>query len=105
MLSAMDDGIGRVLAALKARNLERDTLVFFLSDNGGPPMANGSRTTAAVKGQVFEGGIRVPFVVRWPGTLPEGSVYDEPVVSLDIFPTVAAAATAALPRGTQARRR
>ena len=99
MLSAMDDGIGRVLAALRTRNLERDTLVFFLSDNGGPPTANGSRNDPlrGTKGQVFEGGIRVPFLVRWPGTLPAGSVYDEPVISLDIFPTVAAAATAALP--------
>jgi arylsulfatase A-like enzyme len=101
MLSAMDDGIGQVLAALRAQKLERETLVFFLSDNGGPPTANGSSNDPlrGAKGQVFEGGIRVPFVVRWPGTLPEGSVYDEPVISLDIFPTVAAAANAVLPAG------
>jgi arylsulfatase A-like enzyme len=103
MLSALDDGIGQVLAALRAANLERDTLVFFLSDNGGPPAANGSRNDPlrGTKGQLFEGGIHVPFVVRWPGTLPEGSVYDEPVVSLDIFPSAAAAAGVKLPEGLQ----
>ena len=99
MTSAMDDGVGRVLAALREHELERDTLVFFFSDNGGPitvvPCSNAPLRGG--KGQVFEGGVRVPFVVQWRGRLPERAVYKEPVISLDVFPTAAAAAGAKLP--------
>jgi arylsulfatase A-like enzyme len=101
MTSAMDDGIGRVLGALREHGLERDTLIFFFSDNGGPitvvPCSNAPLRGG--KGQVFEGGIREPFVVQWRGRLPEQSVYDEPVISLDVFPTAAALAGAKLPDG------
>ncbi len=101
MTSAMDDGIGRVLAALREHDLERDTLVFFFSDNGGPitvvPCSNAPLRGG--KGQLFEGGIREPFVVQWRGRLPEKAVYDEPVVSLDVFPTAAALAGVKLPDG------
>jgi arylsulfatase A-like enzyme len=101
MLSAMDDAIGRVLETLRDRKLERDTLVVFLSDNGGPPAANGSRNDPlrGTKGQVYEGGIHVPFLVRWRGTLPEGSAYPEPVISIDILPTALAAAGISPPSG------
>jgi arylsulfatase A-like enzyme len=101
MQGALDDGVGRVLEALRDQKLDRDTLVFFLSDNGGPPTANGARNDPlrGTKGQVYEGGIHVPFVVRWRGTLPEGAVLDAPVISLDIFPTAVAAAGGALPAG------
>jgi arylsulfatase A-like enzyme len=99
MNSAMDDGIGRVLNALREHGLDRNTLVFFLSDNGGPitkvpcnkaPLRGG-------KGQVLEGGIRVPFVACWPGKLPAGVVYNEPVCSIDLLPTALALAGASLP--------
>jgi len=95
MLSAMDDGVGQVLAKLRELGLQRDTLVFFLSDNGGPPKANASRNDPlrGAKGSVYEGGTRVPFVMQWKGHLPEGRIYEQPVISLDIFPTVLAAAT------------
>lgn len=97
MLTAMDDAIGRVRTALRDRDLERDTLVFFFSDNGGPTMAgttiNGS-SNAPLRGskrQTLDGGIHVPFVVSWPGTLPPGR-YERPVIQLDVAPTVLAAA-------------
>ena len=98
-LSAMDDAIGKVAAALRETGQEQRTLIFFLSDNGGPP-ANASTNgpLSGQKGGVLEGGIRVPFIVKWPGKVPAGKVIDEPVTSLDIFPTALAAAGVAVPR-------
>ena len=97
MLTAMDDAIGRVRTTLRDRGLERDTLVFFFSDNGGPTMAttaiNGS-SNAPLRGskrQTLDGGIHVPFVVSWPGTLQPGR-YERPVIQLDVAPTALAAA-------------
>jgi arylsulfatase A-like enzyme len=99
MCVAMDDGIGRVVQALRDSNIERDTLVFFLSDNGGPitvvPCSNAPLRGG--KGSVYEGGIRVPFVAQWRGHLPEGKVYSEPVISLDFYATAAALAGAKMP--------
>ena len=99
MVSAVDDGVGRLLAALQEQKLDSDTLIFFFSDNGGPVGINGSTNNPlrGVKGQLYEGGIRVPFAARWRGRLPEGKQYREPVISLDIFPTAAALAGARLP--------
>jgi arylsulfatase A-like enzyme len=96
---ALDDGVGRVLKTLRAQGLERKTLVFFLSDNGGPVRVTHSSNgpLRGHKGQVFEGGIRVPFVVAWPGRLPAGKTFDEPVCSLDVFATAAALAGARVP--------
>jgi arylsulfatase A-like enzyme len=98
MVSAVDDGVGRLLAALREARLDSDTLVFFLSDNGGPVGINGSSNAPfrGAKGQVYEGGIRTPFVMRWTGRLPAGKTDDRPVISLDIFPTAMAAAGAPL---------
>jgi arylsulfatase A-like enzyme len=104
MTSAMDDAVGRVLAKLRTENLESDTLLFFFSDNGGPTMRgttiNGSRNTPlrGSKRTTLEGGIRVPFVVSWPGKLPAGTTYEQPVIQLDVLPTALAAAGV----GTQA---
>jgi len=96
MVSALDDAIGAVLAKLRQLKLEERTLVFFLSDNGGPAGAgwNGSSNAPwrGHKGAIQEGGIRVPFLVQWQGTLPAGKVYDQPVISLDVLPTALAAA-------------
>jgi arylsulfatase A-like enzyme len=101
MLTAMDEGIGKLLVKLRELGLEKDTLLFFINDNGGPTPANGSRNTPlrATKGTMYEGGIRVPFMVQWPGHLKAGSTYDKPVISLDILPTAAAAGGAKLPSG------
>jgi arylsulfatase A-like enzyme len=92
MVSAVDDGVGRLLAALRKHGVEDDTLVFFLSDNGGPESKNASNNgpLREGKGSAYDGGWRVPFAAQWPGTLPKGKVYDEPIISLDIFGTIAA---------------
>jgi arylsulfatase A-like enzyme len=98
MLTALDEGVGKVLDTVRSAGLERDTLIVFLSDNGGPTMLgttiNGSRNNPlrGSKRTTLEGGIRVPFVMRWKGSLPEGVVYDQPVIQLDVLPTVLAAA-------------
>jgi len=93
MMSAMDDAIGAVLAKLREAGLEEDTLIFFISDNGGPAI-NGSRNTPlrGVKATTWEGGIRVPWMMQWKGRLPAGKTYDEPVIQLDILPTSISAA-------------
>jgi arylsulfatase A-like enzyme len=96
MLSAMDDGIGRTLEALRAEHLEEQTLIFFFSDNGGPQDSdwNGSsnRPLRGDKATTWEGGIRVPFVMRWKGRLPEGRTDGRPIIQLDVLPTALAAA-------------
>ena len=99
MLTAMDEGIGKVLNKLQEHKLAEDTLLFFINDNGGPS-ANASRNHPyrATKGTMYEGGIRVPFMVQWPKRLPADQTYEEPVISLDIMPTIAAAAGAELPK-------
>jgi arylsulfatase A-like enzyme len=90
-VSLLDDAIGEALAALRESGQEQRTLVFFFSDNGGPigEKGNGSRNEPlrGGKGSVFEGGVRVPFVVSWPGTVPSGRDYPLPVSSLDVFAT------------------
>lgn len=100
MLSAMDDGIGRLLGRLRDLRLEENTLVFFLSDNGGPPPDRSPASNAPLrghKGTLFEGGVRVPFVVQWKGRLKAGTTCDAPISSLDLFPTAAAAGEASVP--------
>ena len=101
MLAELDDAVGRVLDALDAGGVADDTLVCFISDNGGPP-GNGSDNgrLRGHKSSTWEGGIRVPFVVRWPGRLPASAVYDHPVIQLDLFPTIVAAAGVGVPAGT-----
>jgi arylsulfatase A-like enzyme len=102
MISAMDDGVGAILAKLKADGLDKNTIIFFLSDNGCPSSVGdvGACSNAPLVGYKrthFEGGIRVPFIVSWPGHVPGGRVDDRTVSSLDIFPTAVAAAGGKLP--------
>lgn len=98
MMSAMDDSVGKVLSKLKEKHLDDNTLVFFISDNGGPTMkgvtVNASRNDPlrGSKRTTLEGGVRVPFFVKWPGHVPAGQVYEQPVIQLDILPTVLTAA-------------
>lgn len=92
LVVGLDDAIGEVLASLKSSGQSENTLVWFLSDNGGPIGVTHSENTPlrGAKGQVFEGGVRVPFLISWPQRLPAGKTFDAPVHSLDIFATVAA---------------
>jgi arylsulfatase A-like enzyme len=96
MHAALDAQIGRVLDSLRKHQLEENTLIFFVSDNGGPTAINGSRNTPlrGFKAETWEGGIRVPFLAQWKGKLPAGKVYEQPVIQLDILPTALAAAGA-----------
>ena len=93
MLFAMDDAIGKILAKLEKENLAENTLIFFISDNGGPEFGNFSDNgpLKGVKATTWEGGIRVPFFVQWKSTLPKGEIYHQPVIQLDILPTILAA--------------
>ena len=97
MVSALDDAVGEVLAQLRADGLEDNTLIFFLSDNGGPLERNGSLNTplSGEKGHTYEGGIHVPYLVQWKAGLPAGKVFERPVSSLDISATAMAAAKVA----------
>jgi arylsulfatase A-like enzyme len=97
MLAAMDDGVGRTIAALREQGLEQETLIFFFSDNGGPTTTGGvnGSSNAPLRGskrEMYEGGIRVPFIVQWKGRLPAGRVDNRPIIQLDVFPTALAAA-------------
>jgi arylsulfatase A-like enzyme len=101
MISAMDDAIGKTLAAVRERKLEENTLVIFLNDNGGPTMptttVNGSSNgpLRGSKRQTWEGGIRVAFAMSWKSHLAAGQVDDRPIIQLDVLPTALAAASIA----------
>jgi arylsulfatase B len=94
MMHSLDEGIGKVITALRETGQLENTIVWFLSDNGGPTHQNASRNDplSGRKGDVHEGGLRVPFLVSWPGVIPKGQVLQDPVSSLDILPTSLAAA-------------
>jgi arylsulfatase A-like enzyme len=98
MLTALDEAVGAIVAKLRAEGLEEDTLIAFFNDNGGPTMPgttqNGSRNDPfrGSKRTSLEGGVRVPFLLSWKGTLPAGAAYAKPVIQLDLLPTALAAA-------------
>ncbi|MCL5743972.1 MAG: sulfatase-like hydrolase/transferase, partial [Acidobacteria bacterium] len=99
MLVAMDDAVGELLEKLRAAGLEENTLIFFYSDNGAYALENATsnKPLRGFKSQLWEGGIRVPFLLQWKGKLPGGVTYSEPVSALDVFPTAVAAAGGRLP--------
>lgn len=98
-LSLMDDAIGTALAALRDTGQQGRTLVFFFSDNGGPISVNGSRNDPlrGAKGSVYEGGVRVPFLIAWPDRIPAGRTDERVVSSLDVFATALAVAGVPMP--------
>jgi arylsulfatase A-like enzyme len=106
MITALDDSVGRILKRLRDLELEENTLILFLSDNGSPTDARATLgyvdanngPLRGSKGSLYEGGIRVPYIVQWKaGGLSEGTTYDRPVSSLDVLPTALAVAGATPP--------
>ena len=93
MVEAMDEAVGKVLTALDKAGISDDTMIFFTSDNGGLSTSEGSPTSnlpfRGGKGWVYEGGIREPWIIRYPGVTKPGSVSSEIICSIDLLPTVA----------------
>ena len=96
MVSSMDDGIGLILDKLEEKKISDNTIVIFFSDNGGVEWYNFSDNGVlrGIKGDFYEGGIRVPFAMQWPKKIKPGITYDKPIIALDVFATVASAASA-----------
>lgn len=88
MIERLDDAVGRILATLKTRQLEAGTFVIFTSDNGGTASARPSGLRD-IKGTTFEGGIRVPCILRWPGVLPENKTTEQVTATMDLTATIA----------------
>jgi arylsulfatase A-like enzyme len=99
MLSQLDDGVGRVLARLRKEGIEGRTVIVFLSDNGGPTreLTSSNHPLRGEKGQLLEGGIRVPLMMQWKGHVPAGIDETRMVSTLELFPTAVAAAGARRP--------
>ncbi len=100
MIAALDDGIGRVLDAVAQSGESRNTIIFFASDNGCAEYIPGLCTCAPLRGgklTYYEGGIRVPFIMSWPGHIRGNRVYRQPVSLMDVLPTAIAAAGGKLP--------
>jgi arylsulfatase B len=100
MLINMDRGIGRIIQKLRDSGLEDNTIIIFISDNGGPTreLTSSNLPLRGEKGNLYEGGIRIPFMIQWKGHIPSGKIYENPVISLDILPTVAVAAGVEFPQ-------
>jgi len=92
MVQSLDESVGRVMDKLEALGLDENTAVIFMSDNGGLSTSEGSPTSnvplRAGKGWLYEGGIREPMIIKWPGVTRPGSVCHEPVISTDFYPTM-----------------
>lgn len=104
LVAGLDDSMGKIISHVSKRNLLNDTLMFFASDNGAPDPSGrgeGGGSNAPYRGykrSLFDGGIRLPGAVSWKGTVPAGTVCDQPVIGMDIFTTAAQAMGAELPK-------
>lgn len=101
----LDQSVGRVVEAVGKAGIADNTLILFLSDNGGLEHEQSGRVVTSnqplrgEKGTLYEGGIRIPAIARWPGQVPAGSRCDTPLITMDVFPTFVQLATAAMPKG------
>ncbi len=97
MIQAVDDGVGRIVATLDELNLTKNTVIIFYSDNGGYGPATDMSPLKGYKGTYYEGGIRVPFFVKWPGVVQPDTKCEEPITGVDLYPTLCQLAGAELP--------
>ena len=98
MIQAVDDGVGKIVATLDKLGLRDNTVIMFYSDNGGYGPATDMDPLKGYKGTYFEGGIRVPFFVTWPGVVKPNQVNDEPITGVDLYPTLCEMGEASLPQ-------
>lgn len=102
MIAGLDDAVSNIVSTLRALNIESNTLIFFTSDNGGATnLGSVNLPLRGSKTDIYEGGIRVPFLMRWPAGLPTNHVMNAPVSALDILPTAVAAANGTVPAAWQ----
>jgi arylsulfatase A-like enzyme len=99
MIESLDQNVGRLMAKLDELGLRDNTIVFFFSDNGGYANATSMVPLRGSKGMLYEGGIRVPMIVRWPGVTRPGGVCDVPVIGIDFYPTMLEMAGVPRPSG------
>ena len=99
MVENTDRGVGRIMSKLEELNLAEDTVVFFFSDNGGAGKITSNEPLRGAKGMLYEGGIRVPLVIRWPGRVEPGNSCDTPVIGSDFYPTILEMAGVGKPSG------
>ena len=99
MIKSVDDGVGQIVAKLEELGLADNTVILFYSDNGGYGPATSMRPLKGYKGTYYEGGIRVPFFVHWPGTVEPGSESDTPITAVDLHPTIREITGAKAPGG------
>ena len=88
MIKSLDESVGKIMMELKNRNLLNNTIVFFMSDNGGHGRVTSMSPLRGSKGMLYEGGIRVPLIVSWTGKIAANSNNNLPVIGTDIFPTI-----------------
>jgi arylsulfatase A-like enzyme len=99
MIESADQGVGRILDKLDELELAEDTIVFFFSDNGGVKGITSNEPLRGGKGMLYEGGIREPMVVCWPGVVKPGTTSDTPVIGIDLYPTILEMTGAPTPKG------
>ncbi|WP_246146965.1 sulfatase-like hydrolase/transferase [Seonamhaeicola marinus] len=101
MVNGVDIGVGKIDSTLVANGIKDNTIIAFLSDNGGRKEHADNRPNRGHKGMLFEGGIKVPFFISWPEGIEANQVYDNPIISLDLFPTILNAAGGDITKETQ----
>lgn len=99
MIESTDQGVGRIMDKLDELELAENTIVFFFSDNGGVKNITSNEPLRGGKGMLYEGGIREPMVVRWPGVVEPGTTSDTPIIGIDLFPTILEMTGAPTPEG------